>query len=166
MKILVLTGPNLGRLGTREPEIYGSSTYADLEEMCEQEAKLLGVEVDTRQTDTEGRMLTWLHEAADENLPVVLNAGAWTHYSIAVRDACSMLTAPLVEVHISNIHAREEFRRHSVLSPVAKGVICGLGFHGYTLAIRWLATADHRTPRGVLSLVDPAEEASQRMASV
>ena len=160
MKILVLTGPNLGRLGKREPNVYGKRTYEDLVAACEREAALLDVTVDCRQTDTEGRMLTWLHEAADENLPVVLNPAAWSHYSIAVRDACAMLTAPLVEVHISNVHAREEFRRHSVISPVADGVICGLGFQGYELALRWIATAGHESKQGVLSLVDANVETS------
>ena len=139
MKALVLNGPNLGRLGSREPTIYGDDTYADLVVRCERAGKELGIEVEVRQTDHEGEMLGWLHEAADERYPVVLNAGAWTHYSIAVRDACAALTAPLVEVHISNVHAREEFRHHSHISAVATGVIVGLGVRGYPLALRWLA---------------------------
>ncbi|GAA0620015.1 type II 3-dehydroquinate dehydratase [Kutzneria viridogrisea] len=138
--MLVLNGPNLGRLGTREPEVYGSTTYADLVELCRREAAELGVEVDVRQTDHEGEMLGWLHEAADSGTPVVLNPAAWTHYSIAVRDACSQLTAPLVEVHISNVHKREEFRQHSYISAVADGTILGLGVQGYALALRWIAT--------------------------
>jgi 3-dehydroquinate dehydratase-2 len=142
--VQVLNGPNLGRLGTREPAIYGSTTYADLVELCKTTAGELGLEADVRQTDTEGEMIGWLHEAADDGVPVVLNAGAWTHYSIAVRDACAALTAPLVEVHISNVHAREEFRRHSYLSAVASGVIVGLGVDGYALALRWLATNNSR----------------------
>jgi 3-dehydroquinate dehydratase-2 len=143
-RVLVLNGPNLGRLGTREPAIYGSTTYADLVELCKTTAGELGLEADVRQTDTEGEMIGWLHEAADDGVPVVLNAGAWTHYSIAVRDACAALTAPLVEVHISNVHAREEFRRHSYLSAVATGVIVGLGVDGYALALRWLAANNSR----------------------
>ncbi|GAA4413999.1 type II 3-dehydroquinate dehydratase [Actinokineospora soli] len=139
--ILVLNGPNLGRLGTREPAVYGSTTHADLVELCEKTGRDLGVEVEVRQTDHEGEMVGWLHEAADRALPVVLNAGAWTHYSIAVRDAAAQLSAPLVEVHISNVHKREEFRRHSVLSDIAAGVILGLGVDGYALALRWLAGA-------------------------
>ncbi|GDY28861.1 type II 3-dehydroquinate dehydratase [Gandjariella thermophila] len=139
MKILVLNGPNLGRLGTREPSVYGTTSYADLVALCERTGAELGVEVEVRQTDHEGEMIGWLHEAADANLPVVLNPAAWTHYSIAVRDACAQLTAPLIEVHISNVHTREEFRRHSVVSAVATGVIAGLGVAGYPLAIRWLA---------------------------
>ncbi|WP_189214437.1 type II 3-dehydroquinate dehydratase [Actinokineospora fastidiosa] len=139
--MLVLNGPNLGRLGTREPEVYGSTTHADLVELCVKTGLELGVEVEVRQTDHEGEMVGWLHEAADRKLPVVLNAGAWTHYSIAVRDAAAQLSAPLVEVHISNVHKREEFRRHSVLSDIAVGVIVGLGVDGYALALRWLAGA-------------------------
>lgn len=139
MKVLVLNGPNLNRLGSREPLIYGSTTHADLAEMCVAEGKELGFEVEVRQTNHEGEMVGWLHEAADASIPVVLNGAAWTHYSIALRDACSQLTAPLVEVHISNIHQREEFRHHSVISAVANGVIAGLGVEGYLLALRWLA---------------------------
>jgi 3-dehydroquinate dehydratase-2 len=139
VNVLVLNGPNLGRLGTREPDVYGATTHADLVALCERTGAELGAEVEVRQTDHEGVMLEWLHEAADRQLPVVLNAGAWTHYSIAVRDACAQLTAPLVEVHISNVHKREEFRHQSFISAVASGVIVGLGVDGYALAIRWLA---------------------------
>lgn len=139
MKVLVLNGPNLGRLGTREPTIYGSDTYADLVELCEKTARDLGLDVEVRQTDHEGEMLAWLHAAADERNPVILNAGAWTHYSIAVRDACAQLNAQLVEVHISNVHTREDFRHHSYISAIATGVIVGLGIQGYPLALRWLA---------------------------
>lgn len=139
MKVLVLNGPNLGRLGTREPDVYGRTTYADLVRLCEDTGRELGVEVEVRQTDFEGEMLGWLHQAADDGTPVVLNPAAWTHYSVAVRDACSQLTAPLLEVHISNVHKREEFRHHSYISAVAEGVIAGLGVQGYALAIRWLA---------------------------
>lgn len=139
MKALVLNGPNLGRLGTREPHVYGNTTYEDLVRLCEDTGKELGMDVEVRQTDSEAEMLGWLHEAADAGVPVVLNAGAWTHYSIAVRDACAQLTAPLIELHISNTHKREEFRHHSYLSAVATGVILGLGVRGYPLALRWLA---------------------------
>ncbi|HVK22502.1 MAG TPA: type II 3-dehydroquinate dehydratase [Actinokineospora sp.] len=139
MKVLVLNGPNLGRLGTREPEIYGSTTHADLVSLCVDTGADLGLDVEVRQTDHEGEMVGWLHEAADQRIPVVLNAGAWTHYSIAVRDACALLTVPLVEVHISNVHKREAFRHHSYISELAAGVIVGLGVTGYALALRWLA---------------------------
>lgn len=139
MKTWVLNGPNLGRLGKREPSVYGSTTYADLVALCVKTGAELGLEVEVRQTDHEGELVGWLHEAADEAIPVVLNAGAWTHYSIAVRDAAAQLTAPLLELHISNVHKREEFRHHSVLSDIATGVIVGLGVDGYGLALRWLA---------------------------
>jgi 3-dehydroquinate dehydratase-2 len=139
VKALVLNGPNLGRLGAREPLIYGNDTYADLVELCESTGHELGIEVEVRQTDHEGEMIGWLHQAADDNHPVVLNAGAWTHYSIAIRDACAALTAPLLEVHITNVHTREDFRHHSYISAVATGLIVGLGFQGYPLALRWIA---------------------------
>jgi 3-dehydroquinate dehydratase-2 len=139
VKVLVLNGPNLGRLGTREPSVYGHTTYADLVTLCQDTGTELGLDVEVRQTDHEGDMLGWLHEAADAGTPVVLNAGAWTHYSIAVRDACAQLTAPLIELHISNTHRREEFRHQSYISAVATGVILGLGVEGYPLALRWLA---------------------------
>ncbi|NUS72657.1 MAG: type II 3-dehydroquinate dehydratase [Corynebacteriales bacterium] len=139
MTILVLNGPNLGRLGTREPDVYGATTYADLVDSCRETAADLGIDIDVRQTDAEHEMLGWLHEAADGQHPVLLNPAAWTHYSIAVRDACAQLRAPLVEVHLSNVHSREEFRHRSVVSPLATGVICGLGITGYELGLRALA---------------------------
>jgi 3-dehydroquinate dehydratase II len=139
VRVLVLNGPNLGRLGKREPAVYGYTTHEDLAALCEKAGSDLGVEVEVRQTDHEGEMIGWLHEAADQSVPVVLNAAAWTHYSIAIADACAQLTAPLVEVHISNVHKREDFRHHSYISAVASGVIVGLGVQGYPLAIKWIA---------------------------
>jgi 3-dehydroquinate dehydratase-2 len=139
MKVLVLNGPNLGRLGTRETDVYGLTTYADLVKLCQDAGDRLGLDVEVRQTDAEHVLIGWLHEAADSRRPVVLNPGAWSHYSYAIRDACAMLNAPLIEVHLSNIHAREEFRHHSVVSAVATGVICGLGVAGYRLALEHLA---------------------------
>ncbi len=139
MKVLVLNGPNLGRLGSRQVDVYGLTSHAELADLCVRTGKELGLEVEVRQTDAEPELLAWLHSAADSATPVVLNAGAWSHYSYAVRDACAMLRAPLVEVHISNIHAREEFRHHSVVSAVATGVICGFGVDGYLLALRHIA---------------------------
>ena len=139
-RVLVLNGANLGRLGTREPTIYGNTTYAELAALCVKAGEELGLDVTVRQTDHEGELLAWLHEAADAATPVVLNAGAWTHTSVAVRDACAALTAPLVEVHISNVHKREEFRHHSFVSGVATGVIVGLGVEGYVLALSWLSS--------------------------
>ena len=135
MKVLVLNGPNLGRLGTREPLVYGDTTHEQLVQLCKDE----NPEADVRQTDDEATMIGWLHEAADSGTPVVLNPAAWTHYSYALRDACSQLTAPLVEVHISQTAAREEFRHTSVVSGVASGTITGLGVDGYRLALSWLA---------------------------
>ncbi|WP_243063062.1 type II 3-dehydroquinate dehydratase [Humibacter sp. RRB41] len=134
--ILVLNGPNLGRLGTREPDVYGNQTLDELRGILSADA--VDDTVDLRQTDDEGQLLRWLHEAADARTPVILNAGAWTHYSLALRDAVSIVTetgTPVIEVHISNPHAREEFRHTSVISPVATGVIAGLGFDGYRLAL-------------------------------
>jgi 3-dehydroquinate dehydratase-2 len=139
MKVHVLNGPNLGRLGTRQTDIYGLTSYAELVAMCERVGKELGLTVTARQTDAEHEMLGWLHAAADEGAAVVLNPGAWSHYSYALRDACALLRGPLVEVHLSNVHAREEFRHHSVVSAVATGVICGLGVDGYRLALEHLA---------------------------
>jgi 3-dehydroquinate dehydratase-2 len=139
MIVYVLNGPNLGRLGTRETDVYGLVTYAELADRCVRDGKALGLDVTVRQTDSEQEMIGWLHAAADEGAPVVLNPAAWSHYSYAVRDACALLRAPLVEVHISNIHAREEFRHHSVVSAVATGVICGLGVDGYRLALEYVA---------------------------
>ena len=139
MRVLVLNGPNLSRLGTREPEVYGSATYADLVARCEQAAESLGLDVDVRQTDAEHELIGWLHEAADSGDAVVLNAAGWTHTSVAVRDACVMVSGPLVEVHLTNVYAREEFRRQSYVSPVATAVIAGLGLDGYTAALRYVA---------------------------
>jgi 3-dehydroquinate dehydratase-2 len=141
MRVLVLNGPNLGRLGVREPAVYGSTTYAELEALCVSGGRELELEVEVRQTENEGELLRWLHAAADEAIPVVLNAGAWTHTSVAIGDACAMLTAPLIEVHISNVHKREAFRHHSFISAHATGVIVGLGVEGYVLALSWLSSA-------------------------
>ena len=138
-RVLVLNGVNLGRLGRREPEVYGTTTHAELAEICVQTGRKVGLEVEVRQTDQEAQMVAWLHEAADAGTPVVLNSAAWSHYSYAVRDACSQLTAPLVEVHLSQVHAREAFRHTSVISGVATATITGLGVEGYRAAIRYLA---------------------------
>jgi 3-dehydroquinate dehydratase-2 len=137
--IYVLNGPNLGRLGTREPAVYGSTTHDDLVKFCQEEGARLGQAVQVWQTDAEHEMLSWLYRIADEGADVILNAGAWTHYNYAVRDACAMLRGRLIEVHISNVHQREEFRHKSVISGVASGVIVGLGIDGYRLAIEHLA---------------------------
>ncbi|GAC1610043.1 MAG: type II 3-dehydroquinate dehydratase [Mycobacteriales bacterium] len=136
MRVLVLNGPNLGRLGSREPLVYGDTTHDQLAELCKNE----NPDADVRQTDDEATMIGWLHEAADSATPVVLNSAAWSHYSIALRDACSQLTAPLIEVHISQTAAREDFRHTSVVSAVATGTITGLGVDGYRLALNWLGS--------------------------
>jgi 3-dehydroquinate dehydratase-2 len=136
--VLVLNGPNLGRLGTREPEIYGSATYADLEAACAATGAEVGLEVEVRQTDDEATYLSWLHDAAAD--AVILNPGAWTHTSVAVRDAAAQLAVPFVEVHLSNPLAREEFRHTSYTAGLAAGVIAGFGVDSYRLALRALAT--------------------------
>jgi len=138
-RVLVLNGPNLGRLGTREPEVYGHATHADLVALCVSEGAALGLEVEVRQTDDEAELVHWLHEATVSRTPVVLNPAAFTHYSYALRDACAQLTAPLVEVHLSNPAAREEFRHTSVVSAVATGTIAGFGVGSYTLALAAVA---------------------------
>jgi 3-dehydroquinate dehydratase II len=138
--IQVINGPNLGRLGRREPHVYGSTTHDDLVALVEREAAELGLKAVVRQSDSEAELLGWIHAAADADEPVVLNAGALTHTSVALRDACAELSAPLIEVHISNVHNREEFRHHSYISGVATGVIVGLGVQGYVLALRYLAS--------------------------
>jgi 3-dehydroquinate dehydratase-2 len=141
MKILVLNGPNLNLLGTREPDIYGMATLKDLEGLLSATASELGSEIDFRQTNSEDELIGWLHEALESKAPVVLNPAAFTHYSYALRDACAALTGAgvqLIEVHITNPHAREEFRQNSVISGVAMGQIAGFGFDSYKLALRQL----------------------------
>lgn len=139
-QVLVLNGPNLGRLGKRQPEIYGRTTHAELVSLCEQWGTELGLEVEVRQTNWEGALVDWLNDAADHEIPVVLNAGAWTHYSLAVYDACAQLTAPLVEVHISDPKQRPEVFRHtSYIEPHAACTIAGHGIDGYRLALEAIA---------------------------
>lgn len=136
---MVINGPNLDRLGSREPEVYGSATYADLVSELIALGAGLDFDVDIRQSASESEIISWLHEAADSSLPVIMNPAAFTHYSYAIRDACAMLTAPLIEVHISNPAAREEFRHKSVISGVATGVIAGFGIDSYRMALQALA---------------------------
>lgn len=141
-RVLVLNGPNLGRLGVREPDVYGAASLADLTEAVRGWGAELGLEADVRQTDDEAELIGWLHEAVDARLPVVLNPAAFTHYSYALRDAAAQVTDAglvLVEVHLSNPLAREAFRRHSVVGPVATGTIAGFGFESYHLALRAVA---------------------------
>ena len=138
-RVLVLNGPNLSRLGSREPDVYGSTSYEDLVGICVAAGPALGLEVEVRQTDDEAELVRWMHEAADARTPVVLNPAAFTHYSYALRDACAQRTAPLVEVHLSNPAAREEFRHTSVIAAVADGTIAGFGVDSYRLALRAVA---------------------------
>jgi 3-dehydroquinate dehydratase II len=138
-RVLVLNGPNLARLGSREPDVYGTATLEDLRVVCAATAAELGLSVDFRQTDDESELIAWVHEAADAKAPIVLNPAAFTHYSYALRDALAMRTAPLVEVHISNPAARAEFRHTSVVAGVADGTIAGFGFGSYQLALRAIA---------------------------
>ncbi|MBN6050625.1 type II 3-dehydroquinate dehydratase [Nonomuraea sp. RK-328] len=141
--VLILNGPNLNLLGTRRPEIYGSATLADVEELCRQEAGKLGLDTVFRQSNHEGQLVDWIQEAGAEVkagrcIGAVFNAGAYTHTSIALHDAIEGAELPVVEVHISNVHRREEFRHHSYLSPVARGIVVGFGVYGYALAINGL----------------------------
>lgn len=138
-RVLVLNGPNLGRLGSREPDVYGSTSYAGLVDQCQSFGAKLGFEVEVRETNDEGELIGWLHEAADARTPVVLNPGAFTHYSYGLRDAAAQRTAPLIEVHISNPYAREAFRHESVVAPVATGTIAGFGLTSYLLALQAIA---------------------------
>src|SRR5262245_6913637 len=131
--ILVLNGPNLNMLGRREPEIYGATKLADIEQMCAAEGLRLGLDVTCRQSNSEGELVGWVQEAVDRFVGLVINPGAYSHTSIALLDALRLLDRPIIEVHLSNIHQREDFRHHSYVSLAAKGVICGLGALGYTL---------------------------------
>src|SRR5215471_379620 len=137
--VLVLNGPNLARLGSREPDFYGTATLDELRERCAATAAELGLATDFRQTDDESELIGWVHEAVDGRLPIVLNPAAFTHYSYALRDALAMRTAPLVEVHLSNPAAREAFRHTSVLAAVANGTIAGFGLMSYRLALQAIA---------------------------
>jgi 3-dehydroquinate dehydratase-2 len=139
-RIFVLNGPNLNMLGRREPGIYGAKTLEDIEADCLSAGKRLGLAVDFRQTNIEGVLVDWIQEAADKADGIVINPGAYTHTSVAIQDAIRAGGRPVIEVHLSNIFAREEFRHHSYVSPVAAGVICGLGPQGYVLALEALKT--------------------------
>lgn len=137
--VLVLNGPNLNRLGTREPDVYGTATLADIEAAAGALAAEFGITLDFRQTNDEAECIDWLHEAADTAAGVIINPAAFTHYSYAIRDACALLPVPLIEVHLSNPAAREEFRHTSVIAGVAAGSIAGFGAESYLLAIRAMA---------------------------
>ena len=133
--ILVLNGPNLNMLGTREPEIYGSETLADIERNMITHAKTLGYKIDFRQSNSEGELVDWIQQARGTTSALLLNAGAYTHTSVAIMDALQTIDIPIIEVHLSNIFQREKFRHHSYISPVATGVICGFGGKSYILAL-------------------------------
>lgn len=139
--VLVLNGPNLNRLGKRQPEVYGHTTLVDVEKRLRELAGELGISIEFRQSNHESDLIDWAHEAADEGWPVVINPGGFTHTSVALRDALAEVAdgSGFVEVHISNVHAREEFRHFSYLSPIARGVIAGLGIAGYEYALRYFA---------------------------
>jgi 3-dehydroquinate dehydratase-2 len=141
--VLVLNGPNLNLLGTRKPEVYGSTTLADVETRCREEAGKLGLDLEFRQSNHEGQLIDWIHECgagvkAGTSIGAVFNPGAYTHTSVALHDAIEGASVPLIEIHISNVHAREEFRHHSYISPVARGTVVGFGVYGYVLAIQGL----------------------------
>ena len=141
--VLVLNGPNLNLLGTRKPEVYGSTSLSDVEKMCQAEAAKLDLELVFRQSNHEGQLIDWIHEygrevKAGSCIGAVYNPGAHTHTSVALHDAIEGASLPVIELHISNVHKREEFRHHSFISPVARGIIVGFGAHGYSLAIRGL----------------------------
>ncbi|MEX3503918.1 type II 3-dehydroquinate dehydratase [Corynebacterium sp. LK2510] len=142
MRVLVLNGPNLNRLGTRQPDVYGAETLAVVEKRCRDHGEALGLEVECGQSNFEGQLIEWVHEAADHGWAVVINPGGLTHTSVALRDALAEISdgAGFVEVHISNVHAREPFRHHSYLSPIAAGVIAGLGTQGYIAALDYFAS--------------------------
>ncbi|MBC8038010.1 MAG: type II 3-dehydroquinate dehydratase [Rhizobiales bacterium] len=146
--VLVLNGPNLNLLGTREPAIYGSETLKDVEGRCAGRARTLGLTVDFRQTNTEGELVGWIQQAHGQASGIVINAGAYTHTSIALHDALRACNLPVVEVHLSNIYKREPFRHHSYVSPAANGVICGFGGHGYELAIEAIASILNANKKG------------------
>jgi 3-dehydroquinate dehydratase-2 len=135
-RVFVLNGPNLNLLGTREPGIYGKSTLADIKTLCDSEANRLGLAIDFRQSNVEGELVGWIHEARDKAAAIILNAAAYTHTSVALHDAIKAAGVPAIEVHLSNVYTREPFRHHSYISPVAAGVICGFGPHSYVLALQ------------------------------
>ena len=135
MKILFLNGPNLNLLGQREPDVYGRSTLADIEAAVRERAKKLGADIDFRQSNLEGELVAWIQQAKGQFEVIVLNAAAYTHTSVALRDAISAVGVPTIEIHLSNVHAREEFRHKSVIAPVCRGQIAGFGLNSYVLAV-------------------------------
>jgi len=153
LPVLILNGPNLNLLGFREPEVYGHATLADVEALCRSHAAKLGLSADCRQSNHEGQLIDWVHEARTAFSGIVINPGAYSHTSIALLDALKAVKVPVVEVHLSNIHQRDSFRHHSYVSLAAKGVICGLGIQGYVSALdalaQWLSAPAQRTTKEI-----------------
>jgi len=147
-RIMILNGPNLNLLGTREPEIYGSDTLDDIRAACEAHGTGLGIEIDLRQSNSEGELIGWIQEVRGGWAGLIINPAAYTHSSVAIMDALQMLEVPVVELHLSNIFRREPFRHHSYVSPVAQGMICGFGAHGYILALDAIARLIGARERG------------------
>ena len=137
--VTILNGPNLNLLGTREPEIYGSETLSDIEQLCVKKAEALGLSADFKQSNIEGELVTWIQDAKEHSVGIIINAAAYTHTSVAILDALNTCDCPIIEVHLSNIHQRESFRHKSFVSQAADGMICGLGSIGYTLALDAIA---------------------------
>ncbi|MFN3460015.1 MAG: type II 3-dehydroquinate dehydratase [Oceanibaculum sp.] len=136
---MILNGPNLNMLGVREPAIYGRETLGDIEDACRAVAEDIDLGIDFRQSNHEGELVSWIHEARDSADGIIINAGAYTHTSVAILDALTLAELPVIEVHLSNIYKRESFRHHSYISPVARGVLCGFGGQGYVLAMQAMA---------------------------
>ncbi len=147
-RILILNGPNLNLLGTREPEVYGQETLAHVEEACTAHAKSLNLDIDFRQSNSEGECVDWIQEAAADCAGIIINPAAYTHTSVAIMDALKQVNGPIIEVHLSNIFAREPFRHHSYVSPIASGVVCGFGGNGYILALEAMAQLVEKKKEG------------------
>ena len=148
LNIFILNGPNLNLLGTREPEIYGADTLETIKKQCEAKAAVLELSIDFRQTNVEGELVNWIHEARGKAAGIIINAGAYTHTSVALHDALKAVGLPAVEVHLSNVYKREAFRHHSYISPAAHGVICGFGANSYVLALDGISSILNATRKG------------------
>ena len=160
LTVLVLNGPNLNLLGSREPEIYGYETLGDVAALCERAAGPLGIAVDFRQSNSESELVNWVQEARSSHAGIIINAGAFTHTSVALLDALTASNLPIIEVHLSNIFRREEFRRHSYVSLAARGVICGLGPQGYELALAAMARLVAKPRKRATSTQTPLKKKS------
>ena len=156
--VLVLNGPNLNLLGSREPEIYGYETLSDVAVLCERAAVALGIAVDFRQSNSESELVDWVQEARSKHAGIIINAGAFTHTSVALLDALTASNLPIIEVHLSNIFRREEFRRHSYVSLAARGVICGLGPQGYELALAAMARLVAKPRKRAVAIAKPLKK--------